>query len=63
MEWGQGATIGFNTNDTYMYFATHRLSGTFIANEVACLNNATTVWSNVLYQIGVTGIEVIESTA
>ncbi len=65
MEWSGGATIGFNTNDTYMYFATHRLSGTFAVNEIACLNSPTTVWSNVLYQIGVTGtcIEVLESHA
>ena len=49
MEWSGGATIGFNANNTY--FANHRLSGSFRANEVACLNSPITDWSNLVYQI------------
>ena len=49
MEWSGGATIGFNTDDTF--FMNHRLSGTARANEIACLNSPTTIWSNVVYQL------------
>ena len=49
MEWPGGATIGFFANGSN--FENHPLTGKDNANDVACLNEPTTEWSNIVYQL------------
>ena len=49
------ASIGFSASPSF--YAEHPLSRTSSVNEIACINNATSVWSNTVYtlhNIGVT---------
>ena len=49
MEWSGGATIGFGASDEL--HSNLRLSDSFRAVAVACLNSPTTEWSNLLYKL------------
>ncbi len=50
LEWGDGATIGYNAAGDY--FENHELSGSS-ATDVACLNDVFSVWSNLVYRLSV----------
>jgi len=53
MGWARQATIGYNAAGDF--YENHRLTGSLEApaNTIACLNNPTSVWSNVVYKISV----------
>lgn len=50
MLWSGNATIGFNTDGSF--YQNHILSGTSDAKDIACLNSPLSMWSNVLFQLG-----------
>jgi len=50
MLWSGNATIGFNTDGSF--YQNHIFSGTSHAKDIACLNSPLSMWSNVLFQLG-----------
>ena len=45
-----GASIGYSFNENF--FENHYLSGNITVNDIACLNEPLTEWSNVVYNLG-----------
>jgi hypothetical protein len=47
--WGDSATIGFNAGGTF--FQNHPFSLAGRSMDIACVNNGTSVWFNLIYQL------------
>ncbi len=54
MSWGGGATIGYHAEGDF--YLNHELTGSPVADGIACTNQPDSVWSNVVYQLAEAGI-------
>ena len=54
LEYSNGATIGFSSGDGL--FANHPATERGSAQSIACLNQPTTPWVNVVYELTIPGV-------